>query len=328
MKFRNLLGLTIPLVFFTSSFAKCASDEVTVFSGSTGNKEVSICGVLAKGEFAQLEYRFGPAGNPEFKFLVDGKSKNRFNAMNETCSPKASTNNIWFQNGDFTYLVSECSGRNCEFDGGVMVLRGKKIIAKIMSKPDSSPGFGFTEKGPDFSGAKNGNIFTKTSLIASKELDGISACSLYEGSSAQQPMRQPAQAAQAAQPAQLAQTAKPAQPVQPVQPVQPLQQPTVTQSGSASVVETEVRKMIFAECKLDKVGMKKNPSANEVKAATDEFRKVTEEVGNKVDKFSQDQKDEFLIFFKVVRDQTGKCENPVFDRKILEAGKVGLRNLR
>ncbi|NDP63455.1 lysozyme inhibitor LprI family protein [Polaromonas sp.] len=120
-------------------------------------------------------------------------------------------------------------------------------------------------------------------------------------------------------------------PVKSVQPsigqtAQPVQQTITTLRVSASLAEQEVRKLIAAECKADKVMLKKNLSVIEAKATMDEFEKAGEEMKKRIQKLSQDQKDEFLIFFKVVRDQPEKCENPVFDRSILEVGKMYLRN--
>ena len=102
-------------------------------------------------------------------------------------------------------------------------------------------------------------------------------------------------------------------------------QPTVQSRSYGSPAEEEVRKVIIAECKLDKIIANKNISAIEAKAATDEFLRTADAVGNRAAKLSQDQKDEFLIFFKTVRDQAGKCENPIFDRTNLDAAKTILR---
>lgn len=120
-------------------------------------------------------------------------------------------------------------------------------------------------------------------------------------------------------------TVKAAQPLM-GQIAQPVQQPITTLRVSASLAEQEVRKLIAAECKADKAMLKKNLSVLEAKATMDEFEKAVEEMTKKIQKSSQDQKDEFLIFFKVVRDQPEKCDNPVFDRSILEMGKMYLRH--
>lgn len=89
-------------------------------------------------------------------------------------------------------------------------------------------------------------------------------------------------------------------------------------------VEAEVRNMINAECKVDKISEKKNVSVIEVKTAIDELSKVGEDL--KIKLKTQDQKDEFLIYYSAIRQQENKCTNPIFNRDGLEAAKLYLKS--
>jgi uncharacterized protein (UPF0261 family) len=85
-------------------------------------------------------------------------------------------------------------------------------------------------------------------------------------------------------------------------------------------VETEVRNMITAECKVDKITEKENVSVTEVTAALDEFSKIGEEITNRLK--TQDQKDDFLIYYSGIRKQEKKCSEPIFNKEGLAAVKL------
>ena len=160
-----------------SALAQCKATEVVIFSGATVKKEVAVCASPSTGEFTKITYRFGSTINPDFEYHVEQNSTNRFYAFKEACNRRAGTDNLWFRNGDTTYVVSDCIGGNCNSRGGILVLKGKKVIGKIKSNDNVLGRFGFTPQGPDYNGSK---IITKTSLILEKNIEGVSVCSLYD----------------------------------------------------------------------------------------------------------------------------------------------------
>ena len=73
--------------------------------------------------------------------------------------------------GDTTYVITQCIGGNCPHSGGMVVAKGKKIIARIKAKEGN-----FTaDDAVDFDGEKS-----KTPLIQIKYPDGIDVTKLFD----------------------------------------------------------------------------------------------------------------------------------------------------
>ena len=91
-------------------------------------------------------------------------------------------------------------------------------------------------------------------------------------------------------------------------------------------VEAEVKNMINAECKLEEYSNEKELSATKAAAALAEFKKITDDIKTKLK--TQDEKDEFIIFYGAVTKQSEKCTNPIFNRENLDAAKFYLNSQR
>ncbi len=150
---------------------KCASGEATLYEGTTGKKGVLVCATPAKAPYSKIEYRFGPAEKTEMTYTADAASGRKFFASSEALMPQASLSHLWFVNGDTTYVISECIGGRCPHTGGIVVAKGKKIIARIKMKEGAFS----ADDAVDFMGEKS-----KTPLVQFKDPDGIDVTKLYD----------------------------------------------------------------------------------------------------------------------------------------------------
>lgn len=149
---------------------KCLPGEATLYEGNTGKKVVLVCASPAKPPFSKIEYRFGTADKNELTYSADMGNGKKFFATNEAYEPRASLSHLWFVNGDTSYIISECIGGMCPHSGGIVVAKGKKIIARIKVKEG-----GFSaDEAVDFSTPKS-----KTPLIQIKYPDGVDVTLLY-----------------------------------------------------------------------------------------------------------------------------------------------------
>ena len=167
-------SLALVLIAFVGAPAwaqKCASGEATLYEGTTGRKGILVCATPAKPPYSKIEYRFGPADKAEMTFTADAASGRHFFATNEALQPRASLSHLWFVNGDTTYVITECIGGNCPHPGGIVVAKGKKIIARVKAKEGSFS----ADDAVDFLGEKS-----KTPLIQIKYPDGIDVTKLFD----------------------------------------------------------------------------------------------------------------------------------------------------
>lgn len=171
----NLLkstALVLAALACAPSFAqKCAANESTLYEGSTGKKGILVCATPTKPPYSKIEYRFGPAEKAEMTYTADAASGRKFFASNEALQPRASLSHLWFVNGDTTYVITECVGGNCPHSGGILVAKGKKIIARIKAKEGAFS----ADDAVDFMADKS-----KTSLIQIKYPDGLDLTKLFE----------------------------------------------------------------------------------------------------------------------------------------------------
>lgn len=150
---------------------RCPAGEATLYTGTTSKKEVRVCATPAKPPYSKIEYRFGLAEKAEMTYTADAASGRTFFASNEALMPRASLSHLWFVNGDTTYVITECIGGRCPHSGGIVVAKGKKIIARIKVKDGT-----FTaDDAVDFLGDKS-----YTPLIQIKYPDGLDLPKLFD----------------------------------------------------------------------------------------------------------------------------------------------------
>ncbi len=158
------------LVAVSAAAQKCLPAESTLYEGNAGKKVALVCASPAKPPFAKIEYRFGTPEKTEMTYTADLTNGKKFFATNEAYEPRAGLNHLWFTNGDTTYIISECIGGMCPHSGGIVVAKGKKILARIKVKEG-----GFSaDDAVDFGGPRS-----KTPLVQVKYPEGVDVTSLY-----------------------------------------------------------------------------------------------------------------------------------------------------
>lgn len=165
-----VLSAALGLIGVSAAAQKCLPGEATLYSGNTGKKTALVCASPAKPPFSKMEYRFGTADKTELTYTADTGNGKKFFAASEAYEPRAGLSHLWFVNGDTTYVLSECIGGMCPHSGGIVVAKGRKIMARIKVKEG---GFSADDV-VDFDASKS-----KSSLVQIKSPEGVDMISLY-----------------------------------------------------------------------------------------------------------------------------------------------------
>ena len=149
----------------------CQRDERPQFSCRIGVKTVSLCGGGTYGPFSSLAYRYGAIGKIEKEFVARPDNARRFFGSVEAIRPKASLEQIWFDQGNIRYLLTACTGGNCPQHAGLAVIRNSsKILLNVscvrFSKDD------LDSFGPDLAsfGSDVETTRSKTELLIIKDV--------------------------------------------------------------------------------------------------------------------------------------------------------------
>ena len=134
----GLLGL-VPLLAFAEPRTHCHADEKAYFSCVAGKKTVSLCGEVSGGSIDKLTYRYGALDKVELEFAASSASGPHFMATVEPDSPRAAIREVWFDRGNYRYLLHACQGGDCPYGGGLAVLRGQRVLSntRCAGGPDS-----------------------------------------------------------------------------------------------------------------------------------------------------------------------------------------------
>ena len=129
---RLVLGLGLALASLATARAVlaaslCQADESVAFSCATGSKLASLCASRKGDTLDALVYRFGAPGRIEKEFRASQDNQNRFSGFVSPANPRASVREIWFEQGPFTYLLTQCVGGDCAHPAGIAVLRDGKL---------------------------------------------------------------------------------------------------------------------------------------------------------------------------------------------------------
>ena len=130
----------------------CVNDEVTLFACPIKKKVVSYCAAPKAPPYYNIEYRYGILGKVENKFNVDPNGKfadadNMF-VSSILIGPNEVINSIWFKapTSDVITSLLQCSGGNCNSKTpGIVVMKGKKLLAKLMCSNYDVPGDAFSK---------------------------------------------------------------------------------------------------------------------------------------------------------------------------------------
>lgn len=113
----------------------CEATDYILFSAVFGKKApgkvLSLCVDREKNP-TRLGYRYGPEGNAEMKY--DAPADGVFYKTEQTLSPRANLNVLYFEKNGHTFAIAECTGGECADNFKLMVFKGNKLISKQPTK--------------------------------------------------------------------------------------------------------------------------------------------------------------------------------------------------
>ncbi len=125
------VAVSLPAYAVGAPVTHCHADENVFFSCVAGKKTVSLCGQPGGGGLAALTYRYGLPGKVENEYAATRTNGNRFLGTVESDSPRAEVREIWFDHGEFRYLVTSCLGGDCPYHGGLAVLQHGRVLSAL-----------------------------------------------------------------------------------------------------------------------------------------------------------------------------------------------------
>ncbi|WP_058935551.1 hypothetical protein [Roseateles depolymerans] len=139
--------------------AMCTPQEEVAYSCTTGTKTASLCKSADTTAPASLTYRYGRVGKTELEYVATLENARTFSAFTLPANPRAQIRMVWFDKGDFQYLMTECAGGSCKSLGRLAVFRGDRMLmnAECTNPPSSQPHFSrsLIQFGPDVDQAKS-----------------------------------------------------------------------------------------------------------------------------------------------------------------------------
>lgn len=139
--------------------AMCTAQEEVAYACTIGAKTASLCKSADTTAPASLTYRYGKAGKTELEYVATIENGNTFSAFTLPANPRAQIRMVWFDKGDFQYLMTECAGGSCKSHGRLVVSRGDRMLmnAECTNPSSSQPYFSrsLIQFGPDVDHAKS-----------------------------------------------------------------------------------------------------------------------------------------------------------------------------
>ncbi|WP_431288629.1 hypothetical protein [Roseateles chitinivorans] len=112
----------------------CKAHEEAVFNCFTGKKTASLCASPTEAAPTALTYRYGTSGTVENEFAATPENGRFFSGTVSPAAPRAWVSQVWFDRGNFRYLMTECVGGDCPFHAGLAVIKGEKIAMNASCK--------------------------------------------------------------------------------------------------------------------------------------------------------------------------------------------------
>lgn len=139
--------------------ALCTAQEEVAYSCTTGTKTASLCQSADASAPASLTYRYGRPGKTELEYVATLENANTFSAFMLPANPRARIHMLWFEKGDYQYLMTECVGGSCTSPARLAVFRGDRMLmnAACTNPVSSQPHFShrLIDFGPDVDHAKS-----------------------------------------------------------------------------------------------------------------------------------------------------------------------------
>lgn len=124
-------AVVVPALAVATPVTHCKPEEKVLFSCVAGKKTVSLCGQPGPGGLVSLAYRFGLPGKVENEYAATPTNGKSFLGTIEPDSPHAEIREIWFDRGEFRYLLTSCLGGDCPYPGGLAVLKRGKVLSSL-----------------------------------------------------------------------------------------------------------------------------------------------------------------------------------------------------
>ncbi len=124
-------AMSLPALAVGAPKTHCQPSEKIFFSCVVGKKTVSLCGQPDDKGLSSLTYRYGLPDKVENEYSATPVNGNGFVGTVEPDSPHAEIREIWFDRGEFRYLLTSCLGGDCPYPGGLAVLRHGKVLSAM-----------------------------------------------------------------------------------------------------------------------------------------------------------------------------------------------------
>lgn len=108
----------------------CSPEESDVFTCHLKNrKTASLCARSAGSEIGSISYRYGSPGKVELSYTAALGGTNQFFVFESPAAPRAHVQQLWFDLGRYSYVLTECVGGSCRHPAGLLVLRGTAVVS-------------------------------------------------------------------------------------------------------------------------------------------------------------------------------------------------------
>lgn len=123
-----------------SAASSCLANEGVFFSCRLkgNNRTVSLCTAPKSAPFETITYRYGSETRNELTYVASAENHNRFLATVSPVDPKAIVRQVWFELHGTKYIATACVGGNCAHRGGLIVLRGSRLLMSQACATESS----------------------------------------------------------------------------------------------------------------------------------------------------------------------------------------------
>jgi len=150
----------------------CRNGESVLFSCTLrgANQIVSLCTAPDAPPYTSVTYRFGTSTHVKLTHTATAANHKHFSATVSPASPRASVQQVWFEDRGFRYIVTACDGGDCDARGGLIVLKNQRpLLTRACRKNTPGDQPWFSRKALPF-GSDPQNI-SSTDLIRAEDYD-------------------------------------------------------------------------------------------------------------------------------------------------------------
>ncbi|GJD52392.1 hypothetical protein OPKNFCMD_5157 [Methylobacterium crusticola] len=133
---------------------------------------MSLCATAKQEAIERITYRYGTAGRIETSYAAEIGNGHRFKGTVSPASPRALIRQVWFDQGRFRYLLTECVGGDCARPAGLAVLRGDTVVRNSSCARAGHDPAWFSEKLVEFKSSLETST-SKTGLLVFEDSDNM-----------------------------------------------------------------------------------------------------------------------------------------------------------